>query len=739
MVSPDFDSVLLPSSGTPGLATMDSAQIFIVTVPPDSHVFKAVVDLADQNASTLGFIPEEALRRAAKRQRILVATSCNDEVLGYVWYSVTQSTGEARVHHLCVGENSRRRGIGRVLIDELKNRTNLLRGIALRCRRDNPACDFYRKVGFVPFDERPGRGKDPSILTCFWFDHGHPDLETEHRTRLAETKLVVVIDANVFFDLQDEQSPSFRQSQALRADWIDEWAALWITDELYNEIDRSHDTDERRRHRSAAQGFPTVQVDEPSFRQACEAINAILPASHRRSDESDRRHLGAAIASKTDFFVTRDTSLLDHAPQIAESYGVEVCSPLEFILELDERQRKTEYQPARLAGSGISIQLISAQDVSGLRTSFLNHGAGETKGAFENILQTVLSDRNRACGYIVRDDASHQALLVLSERDDTAMEIPLFRVLANRLAPTLARRLMAWVISDTTDKGRSLVLLTDPHFPKVVAEAADELGFLSTPQGRAKICVRGLRSLESTVSEVTALRQRIPDLDSVFDAADRMLCEIRSGECTADVLDRTERAFWPLKLDDTRLPSFMVPIQARWATHLFDEELAAQNLFAMDTIIALQCENVYYRAPKPQVVTAPGRVLWYVSFDKGYAGTAQIRACSRLDEVVVGPAKSLFKRYSRLGVYGWNDVLALARNNPNAEVMAFRFSGTELLRKPIRKNEIRQILCAERGVTPQFTTALALSAHEFAHLYTRGCATQRDANHEQGAFTVRQG
>ena len=681
---------------------------------------KAVIGLADQNTSTLGFIPEEALRRGAERGRIFAATGCHNEVFGYVWHSVTRSTSEARVHHLCVSGSYRRGGLGRMLVDELKKRTRHLRGISLRCRRENPACEFYKRVGFVPIDERCGRGKDSRILTCFWFDHGHPDLRTDYHVRLAETKAVAVIDANVFFDLQDEQSPTYRQSQALCADWIDEWAALWITDELYNEIDRHQDPDERRRSRSMAQGFPIVPADEPSSQRAFMAIDAILPTPQRPSDESDRRHLAAAIAGKADFFVTRDNSLLDHAPQIAESCGVEVCSPLEFILGLDEMHRKTEYQPARLAGSGINIQLISAQDVSSLRTNFLNYGAGETKGVFETLLQNVLADRDRARGYVVRDARNDLALLLTSERSATATEIPLFRVQANRLAPTLTRHLMARVTANTSAKGRSLVLLTDPHCHSVVAEAADELGFLSTRQGRAKICVQGLRSVEFALSELTALRQRLPDLGSAFDAADRMLGEIRDTECAADVLDRTERVLWPLKIDDSRLPSFMVPIQARWATHLFDEQLAAQDLFAVDTFLALQCENVYYRAPRPQVVTSPGRVLWYVSSDLGYAGTAQIRACSRVDEVLVDQAKTLFKLYSRLGVYGWNDLLALTGNNPDAEIMAFRFSGTELLRHPIPKNEIRRILFAERGVTPQFTTALAISAREFAHLYTRG-------------------
>ena len=683
------------------------------------------MDLADQNAATLGFIPEEALRRGAERGRIIAATSSNGDVFGYFWYSVTQKTEEARLHHLCVGEKSRRSGIGRILTDELKKRTRHLRSITLRCRRDNPACEFYASVGFIPLHERPGRGKDAQILTCFWFNHGHADLETEYGARLAETKAVVVIDANVFIDLQDKDSSTHRESWSLRADWVGEYAKLWITDELYNEINRNEDVNTRRDHRNAAECFPKVRAEEHLFQQALQTINDFLPASYRRSDESDRRHLAWAVASKAEFFVTRDGRLLNHAPQIAESCSLEVCSPLECILGLDEMQRKAEYQPARLAGSGIDIKRISAQDLSGLQKNFLNHGAGETKVAFESLLQKVLGDRDQSCGYVVRDDGNDVALLVTLQANGAAMEIPLFRVIAGGLSPTLARHLLAWVMARIPGEGRSLVLLTDRHCPGVVAQCVDELGFLGTQQERAKICIPGLRSIESTANELTALRKRFPNLDSAFDAASRALDAIRDTECPAEAIHRVERVLWPLKIDDRRLRSFMVPIQAKWAQHLFDVQLAAQSLFPVDTFLALQCENVYYRAARPRIVTAPGRVLWYVSEDRDFVdGTARIKACSHIDEVVVGPANALFKRHSRLGVYRWEDVLALAKNDPEGEIMAFRFSGTELMRSPIRMNEIRAILRGERDATPQFTTVLALKPPEFARLYRKGRSTQ---------------
>jgi GNAT superfamily N-acetyltransferase/predicted nucleic acid-binding protein len=706
---------------------MRDTQLDMLTIGPDSQEFREIVQLADHNTDTLGFIPEEALRCQAERGNIFAAVDGGREVCGYIWYSVTRSTGVARLHHLCVSESRRGTCIGTSLISELKSRTRHLQGIALRCLRENPACQFYSKMGFVPVDERPGRGKDAQPLTCFWLGHGHPDLITDYQARLAESKAVVVIDANVFFDLHDERRRNYKQSQALCADWVTEWAALWITNELFVEIHRHPDPGERKQQRSNAKCFHVVNPDEESNKRALAKLAAILPPPCHASDESDRRHLAAAIACEADFFLTRDGSLLDCGPQIAQSSGVEVCRPLEFILGLDESQCKADYQPARLAGSDVSIQQVCAKDVPRLAERFLNHGGGEKKFAFEERLTNELSDRDRAFGYVVRDGARDLGLLLMVQRSDTVLEIPLFRIVGTKLAPTLARHLLARATTKAACGSVFVVLLTDPHCPSLVYEASRDQGFVRTPSGYAKLGISGLRTTDSARNALHAIRSESIDLDGAIDVACEMIDNIDSCDNATDGVDRAERCLWPLKLRAACLPSFMVPIQARWAAQLFDEHLAAQDLFGADTRLALQCENVYYRAARRQRLKAPARVLWYVSSDSPYTKTRRIRACSRIEEVVVAPAQSLFKRYSRLGVYTWADVLRLANGDPNGPVSAFRFSGTELAKRPIDMKAIREVLHRGRGVTPQFTTALALYPQEFAEFYTRGFCADVDA------------
>ena len=127
------------------------------------------------------------------------------------------------------------------------------------------------------------------------------------------------------------------------------------------------------------------------------------------------------------------------------------------------------------------------------------------------------------------------------------------------------------------------------------------------------------------------------------------------------------------------MPSFIIPIKPFWAMHLFDYELGNQHLFGGDPHLVLNVENVYYRSSFPYILEAPARILWYISEGKAkYPGSKAIRACSYLDEILVDKPKILFSKFQHLGVYHWDDIYKVAKFDVNNEIMAFKFSKTEL-------------------------------------------------------------
>ncbi len=94
-----------------------------------------------------------------------------------------------------------------------------------------------------------------------------------------------------------------------------------------------------------------------------------------------------------------------------------------------------------------------------------------------------------------------------------------------------------------------------------------------------------------------------------------------------------------------------------------------------------------------------------------------IRACSRLDEIVVGKPKELFGRFRRLGIYQWADVLRTARNDMDRDIMALRFSDTELFQAPVARSEFRKL-----GIKSNLQSPVSISDDQFSTIYKAGTA-----------------
>ena len=91
------------------------------------------------------------------------------------------------------------------------------------------------------------------------------------------------------------------------------------------------------------------------------------------------------------------------------------------------------------------------------------------------------------------------------------------------------------------------------------------------------------------------------------------------------------------------------------------------------------------------MLTAPGRILWYVS---GRVG--EVVAVSHLDEVELDRPKSLYRKYQKLGILEWKDIYQFCGQDIDKEIMALRFSRTFMFRRRIPLSELRDALGKER-------------------------------------------
>lgn len=696
-------------------------------IDSSSKYLETVMQLADTNSVTLGFLPYGAFRRLADEGLVLACIASQAGCIGYLLYDI--SGYKVKLIHLCIAEQWRGNGVAKALIKHLKNKTDHLQGIQASCRRDYNLRGMWAALGFVAIHERPGRRKEGSILTEWWLDYGHPDLFTALAQQVIASKICIAIDANIFYDIADEETADedSRESKALLADWLEPELELCLTDEIRNEIDRNKNDERKKELLKIASQFTFLPCTVEILDETCKALRKFFPATLTESDASDLRQLARAIGStiKVSFFATRDKRLLEEIEEgVYKEFGLIIIHPIDLILRLDELRRETDYQPVRLAGTNIERKRVQSGEQDSLITLFLNYAQGEKKVDFQRKLRQALSDLNCfECFTVGRREEAPISLIIYDRSRIGELRVPIFRFRVTQFTPTILRHCIFECFSKAANEGRQFTRITETNLEPQTILALQEDSFLETREGWLRVNLKIAESSANLSSYLSHLCSEAKgsgceDFLSLVNAlANQNL--INNSEVSADI----ERILYPAKIIDAEIPSFIIPIQSWWAKDLFDKELAEEILWGAKEELALRREVVYYRSKQASGgLKAPGRILWYVSKSGGDGSNSTlgaVRACSRLDEIVIGKPVDLHKRFRRLGIYSFSDVVKTAKGDFNREIMAIRFSDTELFQKPVKLNEIEQILGRRIPVRAPYKLML----EDFAMLYSYGIFT----------------
>lgn len=703
----------------------------IVSINENSSLLDEVKDLWRTNSKTLGFFPEGAFLDYARKRNIVVAIDSNQKLLGYLAYRIAR--GRATIVHLCVELSGRGQGTARSLVEYLINTTKKLLGIGLHCRRDYVTSSFWPNVGFVALLDRPGRAaNEDSELTYWWFDHGHPTLFSYFDSNHLGSKIIAVIDANVFFDFEASDDIDSEEAKGLLADWLQDSVVLSVTDELLNEINRNPQKDIRNCNRNRFYNFNKVVSDNHKFQLVCYLLKKILPKNTKHSDHSDLRQLAYAIASDAQVFVTRDDRMLKQAAVIFEQFNIHILRPSELVIRIDQLLNDTAYEPLRLGGTLLEFSRVRNGQEEELVETFL--GKSERHLDFRRNLRAILSRPEKFECYTVGGDKL-LCLMIYERVDNTVLKIPMFRIKKGPLSPTLATHLIDRLIMICRYEGRVLVNINDSYIADDLKIAMLEKGFYRSPEGWKKLCI-------AFVGSAGQCRQMLKDFGNSYpdavDYIDNITSYISGALYTNNqsLLFEIERALWPMKITDLGIPTYIIPIHPSWASQLFDEEIAATNLFGARADLALNRENVYYRVPKPRKLIFPSRILWYVMEGEAPTGTKRIRACSYLDEVVVGNYIDVYKRFKRLGIYEWRDVCNTATRDANNEIMALRFSDTEVFANPISLELAAEVIKQEEGKGLFLQGPYQLTPSTFIKIYNFGIQSEANINDTTGCNTI---
>lgn len=678
---------------------------------------RKVKRLGRLNSATLGFLPEGAFDEHAARRQIIVALDETDECTGYVLYRVSHH--RATIVHLCVEDNHRRKGVAKSLIDHLRSVTNDLDGISLKCRQEYAANNLWAALHFVARGEQPGRGKDRAPLMIWQFDYGNKTLFSQIEQEKIESKLCVGIDLNVLFDLQDSSRPGHEESSSLLADWLTD-LELYITEETLNEIARIKDPSLRQHQREFAKGFPALDCHHQKLTEVEAKLEPIFPKKRSARDESDFRQLARTIAAGAKFFVTRDDALLGISDKVYEGFKVTVIRPADLIIRLDELRRENDYQPIRLAGTLSETRLVQSESEGLLTQVFQEFSQNESKQIFQNRLRRLLANPDRYSCYIAKgENGAPIGLWAYDSRSESELNIPLLRVARSPITETLARHIVLQTVAHSARNNKIFTKVIDEYPSSSVIDALREDGFRKISGGWFKMNLAVAAPAREIAGRLSTLNFAEQEISSFTNGLiETLLNESRLYE--PRMMSEIERLLWPAKVTDAAIPTFIVPIRPEWAKELFDEKLANQTLFGAKPELALNRESVYYRSSQNSGgLKAPGRILWYVSSGNQYLGTGQIRACSRLDEVIVADPKSLYHRFKRLGVYEWKHVYKVAKEDVSNEIMALRFSDTELFEHPIGRREALSIL-ENKEIRTQFQSPVFIPVGSFERLYIIG-------------------
>lgn len=674
----------------------------------ESKEFNEIVQLGDDNSKTLGFLPKVAFEKYSQQNQLIGAFDKDtSDLLGYILYRT--SYNKATIVHLCIDDAHRNKGVAKKLVDYLKKDTKKFSGIRLSCRNDYGINEVWEGFGFVPMFEKPGRSKKGLPLTIWWFpQHQQHDLFSQITEYELKNKISVVIDMNIFLDLKNKRN---EESLALQSDWLSPEINLYLTREIYNEINRSKDSQITKTGRAFARNFnelPFTSKDKYSsiFDQLSEMLSI-----KSLNDKSDLKHIAYAISEGVEYFVTRDQGILDNKDKFNE-FGLKVNRPSEFITLLDEDAHSSKYKPQRLVGTNINSSKVTVENTEKLFSIFLTDH--EKKNDLKDKIRKCLSYPKNYELLTVTKESENLAFIIFDRSNPNKLEIPIFRLLQNKLSKTLAKHLLFKIIFTATSEARLTIEITEEYISKEIEEIISETSFVKAENTWVKINIKEILTKEETINRVNTIKpNKIVDAINLNSTNPEIEEQYENSN-----FYKIERHLFPLKIVDLEIPSYIIPIKPHWAEALFDDKSNEKiNLFEPNYPLLLNRENVYYRS-KSGKITSPARILWYVSEDKQSKVKGHIRACSYIDAVYVDSSKKLFKRFKELGIYKWEQIQKTV--DKNNDIMAFVFSDTELFNENISVNYLKNNFQEKENKKFMILSPIEIKKETFIDFYRKG-------------------
>ena len=673
-----------------------------------SKEFNDAVELGDRNSKTLGFLPKVAFEKYAKQSQLIGAfDKSSNELLGYLLFRV--SYNRVTIVHLCINETKRNNSSANKLVNYLKKNTKQYDGIRLSCRNNYGIDSVWEKFNFVPIKEKIGRSKEGYPLTIWWFPHYQNNLLSQISEYELNNKIVAVIDMNIFLDIKGERE---EESLALKSDWLLSEAILYFTREIYIEINNAKTPEIKKSSRNLLSYFEELPFkDEEEFFKILQELKNEFPLKQHKNDKSDLNHIAYSISGGAQFFITRDEEILKNN-KFFKKYNLTVYRPSEFITHLDENIQVSKYKPQSLIGTSINSKRVTTKNIDFFTETFLK--SNEKKSHFQKIIRNSLSLPNKFELITISKKSHLLAFMIFDRTSENKLKIPVFRFLNSSLRITLTKHLLFKSILTSISENRTFVEINENHLEDDIKNAIQEARFTKLNNTWQKINIKDVldtKNLYSRIDQEENTKNIITNINSNLEKTENVTEFIKKYNY--------ERFLSPLKIKDLEIPSYIVPIKPHWAEQLFNDKSKEKlDLFEPEYELLLNRENVYYRSASPKIINAPARILWYSSENKSTKVKGSIIATSYVDEIFIDKPKKLFKQFEKLGIYKWKDISETAGKKD--KIMAFVFSDTELLKKPISLKNISNSFNVLENKKFMVVAPIKIKTETYLALYKQG-------------------
>jgi len=670
--------------------------------------FESAINLWKNNRTTLGFFPKGAFEEHARKNLILYLLD-GEIVKGYLLYRYARK--RVVICHLCISDKVRGKGGARVLFNSLTDRVDdgHCKGVEVRCRSDYEISGMWPRLDFECVGHMPGKAKEGSELTIWYYKFDIPDFFYEMMPKHNDDDLTwAVLDANIVFKISEPNMAESEEALALISDAMASYVRYFVTPEIYVEIERKKNIEAKKHSNIYANRFERIEIKRFLFESYRDSLAPLWESKLNDRDRSDLHHIAYSAAAGFQYFITQDAGILDKSDEIYEVCNISPLRPVEFITQLDQIENLEKYTPRSLSRTQYHVHCPSADEIPEIANNFCIPSLEEKRKVLEAKVRTAVANPDQYKVLLISSDDNQKVALLSFKKVDGKLSIDLMRHNGDLTSRTIAQNFAWSEIFSHSDKEVSLIKYTDDLSSFQNADLFKANGFIKSNGGWVRISANMKCDLETAKKSIGDFSAKLTEITQPV--RDKLSFFLSEGNNTA----LYEEAFWPLKVTDVDIPTYLIPIRPVWALHLFDEALAEKELWGAEAIKHFNIENVYYRSSKPFNMLSGARILWYVS-SHGANRVSEIRACSRLISSETDTAKRLFKKYKRLGIYEWTNLMEITKNDPEGDVMAMRFYQTECFKNPIELQAFQKY-----GINGQPFGPKNITNEQFINIYTYG-------------------